>query len=489
MRRAIVGLSLMLAVAPRAASAFCGFYVGGSDKKLYNDATMVVLMREGMRTVLSMRNNYKGPPEDFAMVVPVPVVLQKENVKTLPPWTFDQVDTIAAPRLVEYWEQDPCYRPPPPPPPMPMSKAPSAAGRAMERADADHGVKIEAQFEVAEYEILILSAKDAAGLDTWLRERRYRIPDGAAEILRPYVQGGSKFFVAKVNAKKVQMDATGQAVLSPLRFHYDAESFGLPIRLGLINSSGTQDLIVHILSRGQRYEVANYPNAIIPTNLDVHPKVKDRFAAFYASLFDSVLARNPGAVVTEYAWEQITPWGGGYHCDPCTGPPPPNPLWMSLGADVLGIGAAGSGPSGRGFVLTRLHARYGKSGAGQDLVFRAAPPIAGGQEAPDARGKLSQGAAAGGMNTFQARYAIRHPWTGRVSCKRPRWGIWGGPPSNLNIAYSPKPAKNLAGAPRGEKLSDLVAVDVPTLKLRALRKGGSGYARWKKQQAPPQTQP
>ena len=43
---------------------------------------------------------------------PVPVVLQEENVKTLPPEIFARVDKLAAPRLVEYWEQDPCYRPP-----------------------------------------------------------------------------------------------------------------------------------------------------------------------------------------------------------------------------------------------------------------------------------------------------------------------------------------------------------------------------------------
>jgi len=70
-----------LAVAPPAA-AFCGFYVSGADAKLFNNATQVVLMREGTRTVLSMQNAYQGPPEDFAMVVPVPVVLQKENVKS-----------------------------------------------------------------------------------------------------------------------------------------------------------------------------------------------------------------------------------------------------------------------------------------------------------------------------------------------------------------------------------------------------------------------
>ena len=49
---------------------------------------MVAMMREGTRTVLSMSNNYKGPTADFAMVVPVPVVLQKENVKTLPHGEF-----------------------------------------------------------------------------------------------------------------------------------------------------------------------------------------------------------------------------------------------------------------------------------------------------------------------------------------------------------------------------------------------------------------
>lgn len=71
--------TVTLAVAP-AADAFCGFYVAGSDDKLFNNATSVVLMREGTRTVLSMQNNYQGPPENFAMVVPVPVVLHSKEV-------------------------------------------------------------------------------------------------------------------------------------------------------------------------------------------------------------------------------------------------------------------------------------------------------------------------------------------------------------------------------------------------------------------------
>src|SRR5207302_3256167 len=109
-----------------------------------------------------------------------------------------------------------------------------------------HGVTIEAQFTVGEYKIVILSAKDSTGLDAWLRQENYKIPDGAEPLLRPYVESGMKFFVAKVDPQKVKFE-DGRAALSPLRFHYDADEFALPIRLGLANSAGTQDLIVNIL--------------------------------------------------------------------------------------------------------------------------------------------------------------------------------------------------------------------------------------------------
>ncbi|MDX2012353.1 MAG: DUF2330 domain-containing protein, partial [Myxococcaceae bacterium] len=252
-------VTLCLAVAPIAAHAFCGFYVAGGGAELFNNATQVVLMREGTRTVLSMENNYQGPPEDFAMVVPVPVVLKKEQVKTLPRDVFRRVDTLSAPRLVEYWEVDPCYVEPP----LRDEAGGMAFAEGVPMAERRRGggglVKVEARFEVGEYDIVILSAKDALALEQWLKENKYKIPSGAEPLFRPYIQNGLKFFVAKVNAKKVTFEA-GMAKLSPLRFHYDAEKFELPVRLGLINAKDKQDLIVHVLARNQRYEVANLPN-------------------------------------------------------------------------------------------------------------------------------------------------------------------------------------------------------------------------------------
>jgi MYXO-CTERM domain-containing protein len=322
-------LALAALLSASTAQAFCGFYVSPGDQKLTNNATMVVLMREGQRTVLSMQNDYQGPPSDFAMVVPVPIVLQKENVRTLPREVFDHVDQMASPRLVEYWEQNPC--------PDEREKddrkervaaAPPAPG-AMKAAAAEHdlGVKIEAEFVVGEYEVVVLSARDSDGLDTWLRQNQYKIPEGAEPVLRPYVAKGMKFFVAKVISTKVKFE-NGRAVLSPLRFHYDADDFSLPVRLGLLNSNGKQELVVHILARNKRYEMANYPNVTIPTNLDVSDEVKERFGPFYAALFDATLEKHPGAVVTEYSWDAST-------CDPCPGPTLGPTDITTLGADAL----------------------------------------------------------------------------------------------------------------------------------------------------------
>ncbi|MDX2087646.1 MAG: DUF2330 domain-containing protein [Kofleriaceae bacterium] len=465
----LAALAIALA-APATAHAFCGFYVAGGDQKMFNDATQVVLMRKGTRTVLSMQNNYQGPTEAFAMVVPVPVVLKETDVKTLPREVFAQVEAMGAPRLVEYWEQDPCapdYREVQKSGALPM---PTAVAENETKPADDLGVKIEAQFTVGEYKILILSAADSTGLDTWLRREKYTIPADAEPLLRPYVESGSKFFVAKVDPSKVQFIGEGKerrAQLSPLRFHYDSDELSLPIRLGLASSPGTQDLIVNILAPQQRYDVANYKNVTIPTNIDVDPKMKDRFGEFYAALFDRTIEKNPGAVVTEYAWQATT-------CDPCPGPALDQSHFLTLGADVLDGPAGQTAQYGNAdFVLTRLHARYGKSMT-DDLRFKSAPAIGGGREEMHG-GKLEEGARPAPMNNFQGRYAIRHAWTGPITCDKPIRGRWGGP--NGSETPSTKPGLDLAHARRGSlQLASAVLQDVPEIDVRVGAGGGAKAA-------------
>lgn len=347
---AVVALCLW---APDPASAFCGFYVGSAEGDLVNEGTMVVLLRDGTTTVLSMQNDYRGPPEDFALVVPVPVVLSEAEVRTLPADIFSRVERLASPRLVEYWEQDPC------PESQPGTIGLGSLGTIGHGAGGGSGsgygsggapeVTVEAEFAVGEYDIVILSARDSGALDAWLRANGYRIPAGAGAVLRPYVEAEMKFFVAKVNAERVTF-AEGRAVLSPLRVHYDSDEFSLPVRLGLLNSQGAQDLIVHVLARNQRYEVANYENITMPTNLDVTDATREHFGEFYAALFDTVVAQHPGTVVTEYAWQASG-------CDPCPGPVLDTASIMTLGGDVIIPGGSvqvGGGPRSRATRVPRV---------------------------------------------------------------------------------------------------------------------------------------
>ncbi len=453
----VLGLAALISpvLAPQTAEAFCGFYVSGASDNLYNNATQVVMMREGTRTVLSMQNNYEGPPENFAMVVPVPVVLQEENVKTLENSLFQDVNRMAAPRLVEYWEQDPC-NPHPPVPDMVMS-APGNMVDEMVEDDAGNEeelVTIEAQFKVGEYDIVVLSAKESNALDTWLRQNNYNIPKGAEPVLRSYVEQGLYFFVAKVDVEKVKFQE-GRAQLSPLRFHYDQEKFTLPIRLGLLNAKGAQDLIVHILAQKKRYQVVGRPNITIPTNIGVSPEAKKRFGEFYAALFDRTTAQNPGAVITEYSWDASG-------CDPCPGPNLTGEHFWTLGAEAL--------PSQQqwGYVLTRLHMRYTKDELKDDLVFAVADPIVGGREVHGPKGELEQGSQPAGQNNFQGRYIIRHPWTGPIECQNPNRGVWGGPPNDPWGQNIPQAAQDTAFAPRGQiQLASFVEAPIPEIDLTA----------------------
>jgi hypothetical protein len=255
---------------------------------------------------------------------------------------FATVDALDSPRLVEYWEQDPCAST------GTGNGFGGLSGIGMGGGGRGEGiglgsigstVQILAQFEVGEYEIVILSAKDSGGLDTWLRANGYKIPAGAEPALRPYVAAGSKFFVAKVNVSKVTME-DGRAALSPLRFHYDSDKFELPVKLGTLNSGGAQDLVVHILAPHQRYVVANYPNATIPTNLDVPDTTKSSFGTFYRDLFDKTIASSPSTVLTEYSW-------GAGSCDPCPGNVQGLAMGdlATLGADVLPSAKMGPAPA------------------------------------------------------------------------------------------------------------------------------------------------
>src|SRR5262245_1229929 len=99
---------LLFLLRPDAAAAFCGFYVAKADAKLFNKASQVALVSDGERTVMTMANDFRGDLTEFAVVIPVPVVLKREQIEVTEKGLLDHLDAYSAPRLVEYFDDDPC---------------------------------------------------------------------------------------------------------------------------------------------------------------------------------------------------------------------------------------------------------------------------------------------------------------------------------------------------------------------------------------------
>ncbi len=392
MRRFSVFISLVLVAvlcfAPTA-WAFCGFYVSKADAKLYNKASQVAIARSEDRTVLTMANDYQGEVKDFALVVPVPTVLQKEQVHVAEPKIIERLDAFSAPRLVEYFDSDPCNHIVSDQ--MPRSvPAPSGNLTQARSRDRSLGVTVEAQFNVGEYDIVILSARESGGLETWLNRNGYKIPRGAKQLLKPYIRSSMKFFVAKVNLDKFAQ--SGYQFLRPLQIAYQSPKFMLPIRLGMINSTAEQDLLVYLLSPKGQAEITNYRTVKVPSDVNVPLFVKDEFSDFYKSMFQTAYTREDKRVAfLEYAWDMGS-------CDPCSAEPlnkeelkQAGVFWLEDNTpDSLGRRV----PSSNVFI-TRMHVRYTRDKFPEDLMF---------QETAN-------------QESFQGRYILQHPFSGALKCQ------------------------------------------------------------------------
>jgi len=408
----MTGLSLFLtALSPRA-EAFCGTYVGQAGADLTNSASQMAIARKNGRTTLTMVNDYEGDLDDFAFVIPVPHDLHEDDVRVVETHLVRTVEVYSGPRLVEYscedfggWEKKSAA------PRAPLFAAPLLGLGGCARAEysamdaggvvavpsseaGDSAVTVEAAFAEGEYEFVLLSAEDGDSLTDWLDANGYAVGEDAAEVLGSYIAAGSSFLAAKVSLAAVPEGTTN---LSPIQISYMAEGFSLPIRLGTLNSTGVQDLIVYTITpydEGQ-VGVANYPRAVIEDECLLRTEEWDSFADYYNSEFDAAFEASEGFVwVAEYGWAVTPSWmqagATSFKCDPCPAPdlfpdngptsvpgeeydPLPDATINALGFHIkAGETQTDTGwwnASAPEFYVSRIHMRYTPEAVDQDLVL------------------------------------------------------------------------------------------------------------------------
>jgi len=345
-------------------------------------------VRDENRTVITMANDFEGDVDDFAVVIPVPTKIEREQINVGDRAIVQHLDAYTAPRLVEYHDPDPCMRYDRYKMSSDSALPQSAVLEESRTAARSLGVTIEASYTVGEYDILILSAEDSGGLIRWLKKNDYRLPRGAEKVVDSYLKQDMRFFVAKVNLE--EQSKLGYQYLRPLQIAYESNKFMLPIRLGTLNAKGKQELYVYALTRSGRVETTNYRTVKLPSNMDVPEFVQGEFAEFYRDMFaKQVEAENERAVFLEYAWDMA--W-----CDPCAADPLSPQELRKLGVFWVGdqSGRRMAPMPAQDVFVTRLHVRYDSEHFPEDLVF---------QETGD-------------RQNYQGRYVIRRPWKGEASC-------------------------------------------------------------------------
>ena len=398
--RKSAALLILTSMIAQQSMAFCGFYVSKADGTLKNKTSQVIMVRDGNRNVITMFNDFQGDFKDFAMVVPVPVILKKSDIKVIDQRIFSLLNEYSKPRLVEYYDENPCNN---------MSfdtnkSVPGAVADVKVRGYAtmkkDLGVKIEAKYLVGEYDILILSAKESSGLKTWLLDNGYKIPAGAEEVLEPYIKSNLKFFVVKVNAEEKKKLAGN--FLRPIQISFSSPKFMLPIRLGMANADGDQDLIVYAFTKKGRIECTNYRSISLPTGNNVPLFVQNNFSNFYSNLFQHQWQKDGKSVaLLEYAWN-VSP-ANYVKCDPCIATAPSTQDLVQSGVWWLGkdwndysdVNSDEDLDYSNQVYFTRLHIRYNRQAFPQDLMFQVTP----------------------NTENYQARYVIHHPATGGFDCE------------------------------------------------------------------------
>ena len=433
-------------------SAFCGFFVAKADATLSNSSSRVVIAREGNRSLFMMANDYQGDVKEFTRIVPIPVLPTREQVRIGNPEILDRLDAYTAPRLVQYvddtdrlfWQELKPYLwtglcislfaffvfviiwiirnqkniililcgllllsgivmaialP------SLLNQASKAGGSGGFGQNSAGSVIVEDRFTLGEYDIVLLNAQQSDGLIDWLTTNDYQVPESARSMFQDYIDNDMKFFVVRVNLEAFKKE--GYGLLRPIILDYESPNFMLPIRLGTLNATGEQDLIVHILSPNKFAEVVNYRTTFIPTDSTSNLRqpsgdelpafVRDEFSDFYDSMFQKVY-ENEGKNVAflEYAGSLFIDERGLGKCDPCTLPP----------TELIELRELLKSEQLEKFTfVTRLHVRYSEETFPEDLIFQEISQDDLLENVKNA-GKFFWNRA--GV-VFQGRYVIRRP--------------------------------------------------------------------------------
>ncbi|EFH82374.1 DUF2330 domain-containing protein [Ktedonobacter racemifer] len=294
--RLLAPLSLALCcllLLPASALACGGLFASTNQARVSQDTERLLITVGAHSTTLYEQIRYQGKAQDFAWVLPVPVV---PSVDQAPQALFTSLEQLTAPRFVvpaartcDYADiTRPHY---------------SGMGAGAPNTTSSSNVNVYGSGAVGPFAYDVIKSGDAGALTHWLQAHQYAVPASTQQFIQPYVAKNMYFLAMRLQAKA---DTTSIAPVK-ITFPMVMKQIMIPIRLAATDINTRMNMEVSILAN-ERFAPQNYQD--IHIDQDQITSTPNPGANYY-QLIDTAIQKAGGyGFVTEYA-QPVGPYALG----------------------------------------------------------------------------------------------------------------------------------------------------------------------------------
>jgi hypothetical protein len=232
----------ILCMRAASASACGGFFCG--RQPVDQSAERILFKVNPNSVTMIVQIAYTGAADDFAWVLPLGSVPERESLSVFPLAALTALDANTSPQFVapsscfDTGGSGGCG----------TSSEASATGS---RATAG-SVMVHFRSEVGPYDVAAIESEDPMALYDWLRQAGFNVNASMLPYIRAYTEEGMKFIALKLRSSQATSD------IQPLRFDLPGTTPAIPLRMTALAAEPEMGILVFVLA-DQRYAAANWP--------------------------------------------------------------------------------------------------------------------------------------------------------------------------------------------------------------------------------------
>jgi len=206
-------------------------FVWDKQKDINEPTQKAIIAYDAGHEELLLQVRYDGPLDEFGWLIPVP------NLPTVKKGSMECFYELSK-FTQKTFEQSRMQT---------MGMTSGAYGKEAEEPP----VKVIEVKTVGAYDIAVLSTKDAAALENWLKQNEFTFPTNSTDVIDSYVKRGWYFIAVKINLERGSLEAKAEKLangeLNPLQISFASARCVFPLKISSLNHTPSE-VQVYVLS-------------------------------------------------------------------------------------------------------------------------------------------------------------------------------------------------------------------------------------------------